>query len=127
MNTRRKVLSAAIVGLAIPAVMLLAQGPAGAQDSSAFQKKCMACHGDAAPAAIKGPSLKGVFGRSVAADKAYAYSDGLKAKSSQKWTQANLDAFLNDPSAWAAGTKMKGKSTDPTERAAIIEALKTYK
>jgi len=127
MNTRRKVLSAAIAGLAIPAVMLLAQGPAGAQDGSALQKKCMGCHGDAAPAAIKGPSLKGVFGKSVAADKAYAYSDGLKAKASQKWTQQNLDAFLADPNTWAPGTKMKGKAADPTERAAIIESLKALK
>ncbi len=129
MNRRRKVFTAVTLGLAItPALLLIAQGPANAQGAGAelFQKKCMTCHADTAPAAVKGPSLKGVFGRSVAST-IYAYSDGLKAKSGQKWTAANLDAYLTKPVDWAPGSKMRTSVADAAERAQIIDVLKTLK
>jgi cytochrome c len=120
---RRQIVIASAAGLALVGALLTAQA-AGAQDAL---KGCNACHSDTAPPAIKGPSLKGVFGRSVAVAPGYAYSDALKGKASQKWTQANLDAYLADPNVWAPGTKMKGKAADPTQRAAVIEALKALK
>jgi cytochrome c len=131
MNRRRKVFTALSLGLAIaPAAALIALGgPAGAQGGAAelFQKKCNTCHRPDAPAATKGPSLNGMAGASVAAQSDYAYSDGLKAKSGQRWTDANLDAYLTDPRAWAPGTKMLPKVADAGERAQIIQHLKTLK
>jgi cytochrome c len=74
-----------------------------------------------------GPPHCGLFGRRAGSVAGYAYSDALKAKASQKWTQANLDAFLTDPQTFAAGSRMRLKTADPAARAAVIEALKAVK
>lgn len=129
----RKTLTVAFVaaGLAVlPAAGLISS--AQAQDkpiAEVFQKKCMTCHGPVAPkGAIHGPSLKGVYGRKIAAAPGYTYSDGLKAVASKgKWTPANLDAYLTRPKDFAPGTKMLPGVGDPAQRKAIIEHLKTVK
>jgi cytochrome c len=120
---RRQTLTAATIGLAIVGALLAAQ-TAGAQDAL---KKCTGCHSETAPPTVKGPSLKGVAGRSIASVAGYAYSDALKGKASAKWTDANLDTYLTNPDGFAAGTKMKVKTADPAERKAVIEALKALK
>ena len=124
MNSRRNLIAATVLGAAlVPAFLLLSQGAASAQDGFDFQKKCLSCHGETAPPTVKGPSLKGVFGRTIASQKGFEYSAGLKAKSG-KWTQANLDAFLTKPGDFAPGTKMKASVADPAMRAQEIELLK---
>jgi cytochrome c len=120
---RRQIVIATAAGLALVGALLTAQA-AGAQDAL---KACNACHSETAPPAIKGPSLKGVVGRSVASVAGYAYSDALKGKAAQKWTAANLETYLADPNVWAPGTKMKVKTADPAQRAAVVEALKALK
>ena len=86
----------------------------------------MTCHAENAPAAIKGPPLKGVFGRAIAGARGYNYSNGLKAKTGV-WTDANLNTFLAGPMAFAPGAKMKASLADPAQRAQIIGVLKTLK
>ena len=57
---------------------------------------------------------------------AFAYSAALKAKEGT-WTDANLDAYLKQPSAFAPGTKMLINVPNDENRAAIVSYLKTLK
>ena len=103
--------------------------PAFAQDAPTtgeafFALKCKACHNDTPTA--RGPKLNGVFGRKIASEAGYEYSDGLKGKSG-KWTEANLDTYLTDPKAFAPGGKMPSKVADPDQRKMVIGYLKTFK
>ena len=131
MNRKSLTVALTAASLAVlPAAALITS--AQAQDkpiAEVFQKKCMTCHGPVAPkGAVQGPSLKGVYGRKIAAVKGYAYSDGLKAAAAKgKWTPANLDAYLTKPKDFAPGTKMLPGVGDAAQRKAIIEHLKTVK
>lgn len=99
-------------------------------DAAAGEKsfaKCKACHSatPGAPAGI-GPNLAGVAGKGVAAGS-FAYSDALKGKGGT-WDDATLDAWLTNPKAFAAGTKMTFAGLpDAQERANVIAYLKTAK
>jgi len=100
----------------------LAASPALAQDGAQlFNMQCKMCH-NGTP---MGPPLAGVAGGPIAA-KSFAYSPGLKAKGGT-WTDANLDAFLKAPAAFAPGTKMLISVGAEPSRKAIIEYLKTLK
>ena len=54
---------------------------------------------------MTGPNLYGVFGRQVASRPGYTYSSALKART-WTWDAPHLDGWLEDPSAYAPGTKM---------------------
>ena len=90
-----------------------------------FAMKCHACHNDTPTS--KGPKLNGVFGRKIASQAGYDYSDGLKAKAGGKWTAENLDTYLTDPKAFAPGGKMPSKVADAAQRKMVIDYLKTFK
>ncbi|MBS0476574.1 MAG: c-type cytochrome [Proteobacteria bacterium] len=101
-------------------------------DAAAGEKsfaKCKACH-TANPGGANGigPNLAGVYGDSVAQGRGgFAFSDALKAKGG-KWDDASLDAWLTNPKAYAAGTKMTFAGiADAQERANVIAYLKTAK
>lgn len=98
--------------------------PAAAEDGQAlFNAQCKSCHtltGTNGP----GPSLKGVAGRKIAGASGFAYSTGLKGKAGT-WTDANLDAYLTNPSVFAPGTRMFARMAQPAARAAVIGYLKT--
>ncbi|MDP1630831.1 MAG: c-type cytochrome [Caulobacter sp.] len=99
--------------------------PAAAQDGAAlFNAQCKSCHSLTGTSSPAGPSLKGVAGRKVAGAPGFAYSTGLKAKGGT-WTDANLDAFLTNPSGFAPGARMFARVAQPQARAAIIGYLKT--
>ncbi len=103
------------------ALSLLA-GPALAQDGAQlFNMQCKMCH-NGGP---MGPPLAGVAGGPIAA-KQFAYSPALKNKGGA-WTDANLDAYLKGPAAFAPGTKMLISVGSEPNRKAIIEHLKTLK
>jgi len=107
------------------ALALSAAAPAFAQDGKAtYDLQCKLCHDDE----TLGPSLVGVEGRKVGGGS-YDYSPELKAKgeAGETWTDANLDAFLKNPSAFAPGTKMMISVPDEASRKAIIGHLKTLK
>jgi len=100
----------------------LAAAPALAADGAQlFNMQCKMCHGGSP----MGPALTGVAGGPIAA-KAYAYSPALKAKGGA-WTDANLDAFLKAPAAFAPGTKMMISVPSGESRTALIGYLKTLK
>ena len=103
-------------------------GPAAGQDTSAprvgdadagaeiYGAECRGCH-----AVSIAPTLRGLIGRPVASVAGFAgYSDALKAKSSQTWTEATVDTFLTAPQEFAPGTLMVKAIADPQERADII-------
>lgn len=114
--------------LAIAAAFVLAAvTPAAAQDGATlFNTQCKSCHSVTGPSTPAGPTLKGVAGRKAASAPGYNYSPGLTRKGGV-WTDANLDAYLTAPGAYAPGGKMFTKVADPKARAAIIAWLKTQK
>ena len=54
---------------------------------------------------LVGPNLHGMFGRRAAALEGFDYSPGLRA-SGLVWTPRALEAWLQDPAGFVAGTKM---------------------
>ena len=125
--------------LPLPAVPAAAAAPAAGGEAAAVvgdaakgeqsAKKCAACHTfNAGGANGIGPNLAGIAGDAVAAGRGgFAFSDALKAKGG-KWDDAALDAWLKNPKAFAAGTKMTFAGlSDAQERANVIAYLKTAK
>lgn len=106
----------------LAAALCLVAAPALAADGGQlFNMQCKMCHGGS----TMGPGLTGVAGGKIG-DSAFAYSPALKAKGGT-WTDANLDSYLKQPSAFAPGTKMLISVPGDENRAAIITYLKTLK
>lgn len=112
--------------LALATALTLATAlPAAAADGQAlYNAQCKSCHAITGANTPGGPSLKGVAGRKIAAAPGFAYSAGLKGKGGV-WTDANLDAYLANPSEFAAGTRMFARVAQPAARSAIIGYLKS--
>lgn len=85
---------------------------------------CAACHGvDEGDPSRAGPNLYGVMGRAAGSLDDFAYSDAM-ASSGLTWDNAELDAFLANPSKKVPGTSMvAGAVRDDDRRAAIIAYL----
>ncbi len=112
-----------MIALALTAIA----GAASAQDGAAlFNGQCKSCHTLTGTNGPAGPSLKGVAGRKIAGSPGYAYSKALSGKAGT-WTDAQLDAYLSGPAAFAPGGGMFNKVADPKGRAALIGYLKTQK
>ena len=119
-----------VVCLATPA---LAQGEApgpGApphQGQALFEDQCARCHGVGGDGGEGlAPALIGVFGRAVASQPGFPYSDALAAKGGT-WTPESLDIYVGDPQTFAPGAAMDANAPDAGERRAIIDYLKTLK
>ncbi len=97
-------------------------------DAAAGEKvfgKCKACHKIDGTDGT-GPHLNGVVGRAKASAAGFAYSEGLVAMAADSWTPENLNAFLTNPKAYVAGTKMSFAGLPKVEdRANIIAYLTT--
>jgi cytochrome c len=88
-------------------------------------KKCGACHNaDKGGANQLGPNLYGIVGDEEASGRGgFAFSDGLKAHGG-KWTFDELGKWLENPKAYAAGTKMTFAGlSKPEDRANVIAYL----
>ena len=90
-------------------------------------KKCAICHTfDKGGANLIGPNLYGVLGRKVASHEGYEYSEALKAKGGD-WDYAMLDHMIENPNAFAPGTKMAlfPGLPDAKQRADVILFLRS--
>ena len=95
----------AATGPAISLGTLLAS--ADATKGAAGAKACAACHDFTKGGPNKtGPNLWDVVDRSIGAHEGFAYSDGMKARSAEKWSYENLNNFIRDPKTATPKTKM---------------------
>lgn len=107
------------------AAVSLAAGPAFAEDGAqVFAAQCGICH--KAVSTPLAPTLAGVAGAKIAGRSDFTYSPALKGKDGT-WTDANLDAFLKAPAAFAPGTRMFKALPADDARAAVIGYLQTLK
>jgi cytochrome c2 len=89
-------------------------------------KKCAICHNfDKGGPNLIGPNLYGVIGRKVASHEGYEYSDALKSKGGT-WDYAMIDHMIENPNAFAPGTKMAlfPGLPDAKERADVLLFLR---
>ena len=103
---------------------LLAAG--NAAHGADVSKKCAICHNfEKGGPNLIGPNLYGVIGRKVASHEGYEYSDALKAKGGT-WDYAMIDHMIENPNAFAPGTKMAlfPGLPDAKERADVILFLR---
>lgn len=107
---------------AVPLETLLAS--ADAAKGEATFKKCASCH-TIAPGGANGigPNLHATLGKPLAGHAGFAYSDALKGVGGS-WDWAKMDAWLKNPKAFAAGTKMSFAGIgDAAERANLLVYL----
>ncbi|KAA6463080.1 c-type cytochrome [Acidobacteria bacterium AB60] len=86
-----------------------------------FNKQCTGCH--SLSQNHEGPTLQGVYGRSVGIAAGFAYSDALK-KVRFVWDEAALDRWLSDPDAFVPGNAMDFSVPNPQSRRDIISYLR---
>ncbi|MEM9550674.1 MAG: cytochrome c family protein [Pseudomonadota bacterium] len=86
-------------------------------------RKCSACHKLEAGENGTGPYLYGVVGRAIGGADGFGYSSALSGLSGD-WTPDELNAFLEKPSGYAAGTSMSFAGLKSVEdRANVIAYL----
>jgi cytochrome c len=91
--------------------------------------RCKGCHAVGPGAANRvGPMLNGVVGRTPGTVSGYAYSDAMAAFGpGHVWDEATLAAYLTNPRALVAGTKMSFAGlSDPKQVADLIAYLKAF-
>ena len=88
---------------------------------------CLACHSlDPDGGTHVGPSLAGIAGRPLGADRHYTYSEAFTAKASEElvWDRDALDQFLAHPQSMVEGTAMSYPGVqDPVQRALLLDWL----
>lgn len=106
---------------AVDYLTLVAAADPGAGES--IFRACSACHKLEEGANAVGPHLYDVVGRDIAAVDGFSYSDALMAAEGD-WTLEHLSGFLENPKAWAPGTKMSYAGLeDPEDRVNLIAYL----
>ncbi len=86
--------------------------------------KCKSCHaaGPGAPNMV-GPSLHGLFGRTVGTHEGFMFSDAM-ANGGFPWTPARLDHYLANPRTDMPGNRMAFVGLkDPADRQNLIAYL----
>ncbi|MEQ9436942.1 c-type cytochrome [Hyphomonas sp.] len=95
-----------------------------ARGERAFKAQCATCHTiNEGGANGTGPNLYGVVGAAKAAHAGFAYSAALSGMGGD-WSYENMNAWLENPSAYARGTSMSfaGLRRDP-DRVNVIAYL----
>lgn len=124
--TRPRTLFPMLAALAVLGV----SGTASAQGDAAAGEKvfrqCKSCHAVEPDKNRVGPSLHGIVGRKAGSVGSFAnYSNGLKA-SGIVWDDGTLDAYLANPKALIADSRMSFPGIAAAEdRAHVIAYLKS--
>ncbi|NOD48135.1 c-type cytochrome [Ruegeria sp. HKCCD5849] len=92
--------------------------------------QCQGCHqvGEGAENKI-GPHLNGVFGRKAAGLEGFNYSKSLvrAGNSGLEWHADTLSAYIENPRAFASGTRMSFRGLkDPEDRANVVAYLRAF-
>ena len=109
---------------------VLAEGFGDPDLGKEHYSQCKGCH-QVGPNAVNrvGPHLNGLFGRQAAGLDDFRYSPSMTraGTSGLEWHAETLDAFLENPRAFASGTRMSFRGmSDPDERAHVIAYLRTF-
>ncbi|MDP5218964.1 c-type cytochrome [Ruegeria sp. 2205SS24-7] len=92
--------------------------------------QCKGCHEVGEGAENKsGPHLNGIFGRSAAGLEGFKYSKSLvrAGNSGLEWHADTLSAYIENPRAFASGTRMSFRGLkDPEDRANVIAYLRGF-
>ena len=96
-------------------------------EGRAVFNKCTACHNaDKGGANQLGPNLWDVIGEPIGKGKGFAFSPALAGKGGN-WDWHSLGEWLNNPKAFAPGTKMTfAGMSNPQDRANVIAFLNTH-
>jgi cytochrome c len=103
------------------------EAPYNTADAAAGAKvffKCKSCHaaGPGSPNMV-GPSLHGLFGRTVGKHEGFVFSDAM-ANAGFQWTPARLDHYLANPRTDMPGNRMAFVGLkDPADRQNLIAYL----
>lgn len=91
-----------------------------------FQTKCSICHNsDAAAGHAVGPNLHGVVDRKIGSAEGFAYSMAMTG-TTETWSAARLDAFLESPATNLPGTAMPFSGLKkPEDRQSLIIYLQS--
>ena len=118
--------SAAAIIFAFAAAPAYAEGDAASGEK--LFRQCKSCHANEAGKNRVGPSLFGVVGKKAgSAEEFKGYSEGLKT-AGFAWDDAKLDAYLTNPKAVIADSKMAFAGiAEAADRAHVIAYLKTLK
>ena len=132
-------------GLGVGMAALIASGAAFAADGDAEKGKklffskaqCKTCHSVEPNVKRVGPSVFNIVGQKCGSSKKQRYSSNYRAACKDSpfvWDEANLNAYLEDPSGFISkitGKKKRSPMTRKTkkaqDRADIIAYLKTLK
>jgi len=100
---------------------------ASAEKGEAIFKKCGACHNaEKGGAAGIGPNLYGIVGNVHAHMPGFGYSEAISAMKGKPWNWEELNLWLTNPKAYAAGNKMSFAGiSKPEDRAAVLVYLNT--
>lgn len=111
-------------------LLVLAAGICGSFANAEYQVSlsdlaapCLACHSlDPDGATHVGPSLAGVAGRALGADRNYTYSEAFTNKASDGlvWDRDTLDRFLVQPQRLVEGTAMSYPGVPDAEHRAVL-------
>lgn len=136
-ETRRNGAPRAMTGwrwcrIAVLVLLLLASGACSREDpergalwgKDSPASTCVVCHSLEKDGPFRvAPNLWSIVGAPKARDRDwYSYSPGLIALGGT-WTRGELDRFLENPAAFAPGTRMNIRIRDAGERQRIIDFL----
>ena len=104
------------------AAVVAAADPA---DGEKVWRQCRACHKMEDGANGVGPHMANVVGREIGSVEGFRYSDALQGLDGT-WTADELNAWLEDPKAYAPGNKMSFRGLRKEEdRAAVIAYMQS--
>jgi len=99
-------LMAALILVFSASAVLAGEGTCDAQTAKKAFAKCAACHTpEKGGATLLGPNLHGIIGRDSGALIGFPYTPAMLAYQ-KKWTEKELDNFLQNPMKVVPGTMM---------------------